>query len=62
MFTFNCEYCGSIIDYSKDKNVCPQRLGCKGAPLACDVRGIATTTLVVCVVLNFDQIFAYNTI
>ena len=22
MFTFNCEYCGSIIDYSKDKDVC----------------------------------------
>ena len=35
---------------------------CKGAPIACDAREIATTTLVVRVVLKSDQIFAYNTI
>lgn len=38
------------------------KICCKGAPIACDTMGIATTTLVVRVVLNLDQIFAYNTI
>ena len=40
----------------------PTKICCKGATIACDARGIETTTLVVRVVLKLDSIFAYNTI
>ena len=43
------EFFNENLDCSGATKIC-----CKGAPIACDARGIATTTLVVRVVLKLD--------